>query len=89
MNKLYCGGNFEFKYKDYSPDNCRWVDSITQARNKTNTLYVLFNGENRKVVELAEEYNISYPMLYGRILHGWDLESALDKYAHKKTTPTE
>lgn len=28
------------EYEDYSPDNCRWVDLLTNARFKSNTNYI-------------------------------------------------
>lgn len=63
--------------KNYTPDNCRWVDIKTQSRNKTNTIYVNYNGHRKCLAELAEENNIDYNLLSGRLKRGWDIEKAL------------
>jgi hypothetical protein len=61
--------------KDYTPDNCRFVDMKTQQRNKTNTLYV----GKEKFSELVEEVGIAdYRTAYARyFVLGWSLEKAL------------
>lgn len=46
--------------KGYSPDNCRWVDSITQANNKRNNHYIKINGEIDTVGNMARKYNVNY-----------------------------
>lgn len=55
---------------NYSPENCRWVDDITQARNKRNNKYVLFRGKNILMIELADKYNISYKLIWNRYIEG-------------------
>jgi len=36
---------------NYSPENCRWVDSLTQHTNKRNTIFVIVSGEKVSVSE--------------------------------------
>jgi len=55
---------------NYCPENCRWVDDITQARNKRNNKYVLFRGKNILMIELADKYNISYKLIWNRYIEG-------------------
>lgn len=43
----------------YEPDNCRWVDSITQARNKRNNHKINFNGETLTVSEWAQRLGVA------------------------------
>lgn len=72
--------------KNYSPNNCRWVDWKTQANNRTNNRRFQFKGESKTLAELAKEHHISYKILNDRINKlGWGLEEALltPKY-HKK-----
>lgn len=45
---------------NYEPSNCRWVDWKTQQRNKSNNIYVNFEGEKVCLKEYAERKNISY-----------------------------
>ena len=55
---------------DYSPDNCRWADSITQARNKRNNRWVEYNGKNYTVAELSELLQVPYTTLIYQLNHG-------------------
>jgi hypothetical protein len=74
--------------KGYSPDNCKWASRKEQQRNRRNTLYVNFNGEKRKLIELIEEennqyesvgskYRLTYNLVYSRIRAGWAVKKAL------------
>ena len=75
--------------KGYSPDNCKWASRIEQQRNRKNTVYIEFNGEKRKLIELIEEKNnhyesvgcpkLTYNLVYSRIKAGWEPEKALTR----------
>lgn len=63
--------------KGYCPDNCRWTDCKTQARNmKTNRL-LTFDGRTQCVAEWAEELGIKPKTLYNRLHMGWSVEKTL------------
>lgn len=62
---------------NYEPLNCRWADDITQANNKRNNRYLVFNGRKQTIAQWAREYGMSYSMLYIRIRKGWSVEDAL------------
>lgn len=63
---------------DYCPDNCRWATTKDQSRNKANTLYVNYRGENKPLADLCDERGYKYKTVYGRIFHnGWSVEDAL------------
>lgn len=75
--------------KGYFPGNCKWASRTEQQRNRKNTLYVNFNGEKKKLVELIEERNnhyksigspnkLTYNLVYSRIKAGWDPGKALN-----------
>ena len=51
---------------DYSPENCRWVDTKTQCRNKRNNRLV--NGMT--VTEFAEKCGVDRGTIYARIRRG-------------------
>lgn len=75
---------------DYEPSNCRWVTMKEQNINKTNNLHFEIDGKIKTLVEIAEERNVDYRFLYGRIKRGWDIEKALntpkdEKFARRKT----
>lgn len=64
---------------NYSPENCRWVDDVTQANNRRNTLWITAFGETKRLTDwltdercTATEYQVRY-----RLRHGWKSESAL------------
>ena len=48
---------------NYSPENCRWADSLTQARNKRNNRWVEYNGRIYTVAELSQLLQIPYTTL--------------------------
>lgn len=62
----------------YSPENCRWATRKQQARNTSVNRLVCYNGEEKLVIEWAEEYNISEELLRSRLFKlGWSMERAL------------
>lgn len=61
----------------YCPENCRWVDTVTQAYNKRNTKYVEFNGESRPFGLLCKEHGIHRDTVRDRLKRGWTLEESL------------
>jgi len=62
----------------YSPDNCRWVNSKTQANNRRSNTILEYNGESHTISEWSEITGISHDTLYDRIYRGnWDVDKAL------------
>lgn len=81
--------------KGYSPENCKWSSRVEQNRNRRNTFFVNFKGEQRKLAELIEEvnnyhdsigsrYRVLYDVVYARLKAGWDIEKALNKPVQRK-----
>ena len=63
---------------DYCKDNCLWVSSKQQARNKRTTRWLEFNGEKRCLSEWAEIVGLDPKTLRQRIdAYGWSVERAL------------
>lgn len=56
---------------DYEPSNCRWADSITQGRNKRNTVYMEYEGRLLPLQTVAELSGIKRTTLVRRRLCGW------------------
>lgn len=66
--------------KDYSPDNCRFVTSLENARNKVNTLYYEYQGKKMPLKEIAEIVGIKYKTLFSRIKYqGLDIKEATSR----------
>jgi len=63
--------------KGYSPENCRWVDSIVQANNHTTNVKVSYNGETKTIAEWSKLLGWNYRIVYDRIVkYGWKPERA-------------
>ena len=65
--------------KDYSPNNCRWVNRKVQNNNTRRNHYIEYNGKQFTLAQLAREYNINYDTLRRRINnYGWNIEKAVN-----------
>lgn len=56
---------------NYCPENCRWADFKTQSNNKTNTIYVIHDGEKYPLTILCEKLGFDYRIALDRHLLGW------------------
>ena len=63
---------------NYCPENCRWVDRVTQNRNQRNTRLITYNGETKHLFDWADEFGINRNTLAGRLYRGWSIERALN-----------
>ena len=80
---------------NYEPFNCRWVNLIEQANNKTTNHFIDFNGERKTIAQWSSIKGIPKSVLFNRINRlKWDIEKALTKpidktYSHKRTGVTK
>lgn len=65
--------------KDYGPENCRWADSIQQARNRSNNKPLTINGVTKLECEWIEKFGIKKNVFYKRMYRGWSPERALSE----------
>lgn len=63
---------------DYNFFNCRWATSKEQNNNSSNCNFITMNGKTLSVAAWAESYNVSYIMVYKRLMRGWNLKEALE-----------
>ena len=67
--------------KGYSPDNCRWLSSQRQQRNKRTNRILEYNGEKHCLSEWTEILGIPKYIIESRIKKGWTMEKILtEKY---------
>ena len=55
---------------NYEPNNLRWADRATQARNRRNNTYVKYNGEKMILTDASEKSGIGRKTLYHRLQRG-------------------
>ena len=59
---------------NYNKDNCKWATIKEQWNNKRNNHYILYNGENKTMMEWSEIFNIPYSRLRARIRRWWNID---------------
>jgi hypothetical protein len=63
---------------DYCPENCRWVDYITQNNNLRSNTHITFQGRKQTIAEWCRELNLDYHIVLCRIRsYGWAVDRAL------------
>lgn len=65
--------------KNYSPENCRWVDMKVQNNNTRKNHYYTHDGETKTISQWADIYNIHRCVLNNRLRRGWTFEDATSK----------
>ena len=63
--------------KGYSPDNCRWVTTKKQSRNKSSNNLVSINGITKTLKDWCGVYNINYQTVQDRLRRKWEPVKAL------------
>lgn len=59
---------------DYCPDNCRWINQKEQSNNRTNTIYLEYQGKKYTISEISEKYNIPYYFIRRYYKMGKDID---------------
>ena len=65
--------------KGYMPNNCRFVDRITQANNNRRNILITANGKTMTLPEWSREVHIKQGTLYRRLfIMNWTAEDAVN-----------
>ena len=63
--------------KGYYRDNCRWVTSKTNNRNRRNNRLITYHGKTQTLPAWCDELGIPYTRLWARLYKlGWSVEKA-------------
>lgn len=63
--------------KNYCPENCTWIFSKEQNKNKTNKSHLVINGVVKSFTEWATEYGIRENTIRARMKYGYTGEDLL------------
>lgn len=64
---------------DYCPQNCRWVNRITQNNNLSSNRLLSYKGEIHTTAEWCRILSLNYSTVCNRLHKGWSVEKALSK----------
>ena len=67
----------------YCPENCRFVDIMEQANNRSTSAFVEYKGERKTVTQWSRITGLQASTIYYRLKHGWSVEDALEKPLRK------
>lgn len=73
--------------REYSPSNCRWVNSTVNQNNKRNSVRYLYRGESLTAGELFDMLSplVGRATFHARLKDGWNIDEAATKgrYEHR------
>lgn len=61
----------------YSPENCSLIEFSRQARNKSNSRFLTFNGETMCLADWSDRTGLSHSTISKRLKSKWTVEKAL------------
>lgn len=64
---------------NYESGNCRWATRIQQARNKSATLRLTYDGTSKSVTQWADDRGLKASTVHARLRRGWSVEQALTR----------
>lgn len=71
---------------NYEPNNCRWISTYEQNKNRSNSILVKYNDETRTITEWINclDLKLSYRTIQNRLINlGWTPEDAFYTKSHE------
>jgi hypothetical protein len=68
---------------NYEPSNCRWADTKTQSRNRTDNVWLTCDGVTRILTDWSEATGIHPSTIQSRLKSGWSVERSLTTPVHR------
>ncbi len=62
---------------DYTPDNCKWIHSSLQGKNRSTTTQITLDGQTLCQADWCRKYGISSALFRNRRKRGMDVVAAL------------
>jgi hypothetical protein len=62
---------------DYTPDNCRWVTTQVQNKNKRNNCVLTYNNTTNCLCDWAKRTDVTAEAIHKRLMRGLSVEQAL------------
>lgn len=72
LDRIDCNGNYE-------RDNCRWVISKVNCRNRRSNNLLTFNNQTLTVMEWSEKTGIKRSTINERLRRNWPIDQVLTK----------
>ena len=63
--------------ENYSPDNCRWTDEVTQSNNRRSNIKLTYDNKTLTTTEWARILNVKADTLHNRKRLGWSDEKII------------
>ena len=71
---------------NYSPDNCRWANHSEQMLNRSNTVFVEYNGEKKPLAVWCRIYGVNYKRAHAKYRKGFSPEVYLSPTHRRNST---
>ncbi len=76
LDRINVNGNYE-------PNNCRWISLSEQSDNKTNTIWLTYNGKTQTLLQWSKELGMPSKLLRNRYYDRWPVDRIFQPIVEK------